>query len=265
MSDKTASLLRRIASVVLIAATLLCAIAFSVACVQIYRSGDRPFTPESIGAAWKTVAIFFYLTIVLVLGTGILHLLYPAPAKKQKGIIFPELRLAKVKARLTRKQYSDKLLQPLVKHDAYLKSMRISAVAVCMLSTAYPLYYLNDMNNFTSIDALLNKQVLDAVIPSLCFAAAALGYCYAVRLLSDISTERAIVYAKAIMLLPAPAAEKKPCGKQEKGLPSYTTFVLRVVLLVVAVGMILAGIFNGSANDVLQKAIKICTECIGLG
>ena len=85
MSDKTASLLRRIASVVLIAATLLCAIAFSVACVQIYRSGDRPFTPESIGAAWKTIAIFFYLTIVLVLGTGILHLLYPAPAKKQKG------------------------------------------------------------------------------------------------------------------------------------------------------------------------------------
>ena len=29
--------------------------------------------------------------------------------------------------------------------------------------------------------------------------------------------------------------------------------------------MIVAGIVNGSMNDVLQKAIRICTECIGLG
>ncbi len=265
MSDKTASLVRRIAAWVLAATSLLCAIAFSIACVQIYRSGDRPFTPESIGEAWKTCAIFFYLTIALALGTGMLHLLYPAPARKQKGVIFPELRLGKVKARLARKQYSDALILPLTKHEVYLRSMRITAAAICMLSAAYPLVYLNNLNNFTSIDAQLNKQVLDAVIPSLCFAAAALGYCYAVRLLADISTERAIVYAKAIMLLPAPAAEKKPSGKQEKGLPAYTTFVLRAVLLVAAVGMILAGILNGSANDVLQKAIKICTECIGLG
>ncbi len=265
MSDKTASLVRRIASITLAVITLLCAIAFSVACVQIYRSGDRPFTPESIGAAWKTVAIFFYLTIILAIGTGALHLLYPAPVRKQKGIAFPELRLAKIKARLSRKQYSDKLLLPLLKHEIYLKSMRITAAAICLISAVYPFLYLNNLDNFTSIDAQLNAQVLDAVIPSLCFAAAALGYCYAVRLLSDISCERALLYAKSIMLLPAPAAEKKPLGRQEKGLPTYTIFVLRAVIFLAAVGMILAGIFNGSANDVLQKAIRICTECIGLG
>ncbi len=265
MSDKTACILRRTAGIVLACLAVICAIACSVACVQIYRSGDRPFTPESIGAAWKSIAIFFYLTVAFAIGTGVLHLLYPAPVRKQKGVVFPELRLAKVKARLGRKQYSDKLLLPLVKHEIYLKSMRITAVAVCLLSAAYPLFYLNNMDNFTSIDTLLNAQVIDAVIPSLCFAAAALGYCYAVRLLSDISCENAILYAKAIMLLPAPAAEKKPSGKQEKGLPAYTTFVLRAVLLTAAIVMIVLGIFNGGMNDVLQKAIKICTECIGLG
>lgn len=264
MSDKI-SLVRRIAAWALAVATVLCVVAFAVACVQIYRSGDRPFTPESIGDAWRTVAIFFYLTIVLATGTGVLFLLYPVPTKKQKGVIFPELRLAKVKARLARKQYSDELLLPLRKHEIYLKSMRITAVAICMLSAVYPLIYLNNPDNFTSIDTQLNAQVLDAVIPSLCFAAAALLYCCAVRLLSDAGCERAILYAKAIMPLPAPAAEKKPSGKQEKGLPAYTTIVLRVVLLVAAVGMIIAGIFNQSANDVLQKAIRICTECIGLG
>ena len=265
MSDKTASLVRRITSVALSVATLLCALAFAIACVQIYRSGSRPFTPESIGYAWQTVAIFFYIAIALAVGTGVLHLLYPAPAQKQKGVAFPEIRLAKVQARLARKQYSDALLLPLRKHEIYLKSMRITAVAICMLSAAYPLYYLNDLDHFTSVGEGLNAQVLDAVTPSLCFAAAALGYCCAVRILSDISCENAILYAKAIMLLPAPAAEKKPKGKQEKGLPAYTIFVLRVILLFAAVSMIVAGILNGSADDVLQKAIRICTECIGLG
>ena len=36
-------------------------------------------------------------------------------------------------------------------------------------------------------------------------------------------------------------------------------------LIVAAVVLILAGVFNGSARDVLYKAITICSECVGLG
>ena len=32
-----------------------------------------------------------------------------------------------------------------------------------------------------------------------------------------------------------------------------------------AVALIVAGVFNGSARDVFGKAVKICTECVGLG
>ena len=39
----------------------------------------------------------------------------------------------------------------------------------------------------------------------------------------------------------------------------------RIVVGVIAVTFVLVGIFNGGANDVLIKAINICTECIGLG
>ena len=41
--------------------------------------------------------------------------------------------------------------------------------------------------------------------------------------------------------------------------------VLQTVLIVISIGFIVAGVFNGSARDVLYKAINICTECIGLG
>ena len=40
---------------------------------------------------------------------------------------------------------------------------------------------------------------------------------------------------------------------------------IRKVLMVVAVCLVVLGIFNGSMRDVLVKAIKICTECVGLG
>ncbi len=40
---------------------------------------------------------------------------------------------------------------------------------------------------------------------------------------------------------------------------------VQAVVLAAAIVFIIIGIFNGSALDVLTKAIKICTECIGLG
>lgn len=41
--------------------------------------------------------------------------------------------------------------------------------------------------------------------------------------------------------------------------------LVRRIILLAAVVFIIAGIFNGSMNDVFVKASKICTECIGLG
>jgi hypothetical protein len=41
--------------------------------------------------------------------------------------------------------------------------------------------------------------------------------------------------------------------------------VVRCTVLAIGVLFVLLGILNGGMNDVVQKAIKICTECIGLG
>ncbi len=40
---------------------------------------------------------------------------------------------------------------------------------------------------------------------------------------------------------------------------------IRGIILAISLLFILLGIFNGGADDVLIKAINICTECIGLG
>ena len=62
-------------------------------------------------------------------------------------------------------------------------------------------------------------------------------------------------------------AVKKP-EKKEQGsavLDGTVGVVVRSVLLVVAIGLVAIGITNGGMMDVLAKAVKICTECIGLG
>ena len=41
--------------------------------------------------------------------------------------------------------------------------------------------------------------------------------------------------------------------------------IVQAVVVVAAVLLIIAGICNGSALDVLIKGINICTECVGLG
>ena len=45
----------------------------------------------------------------------------------------------------------------------------------------------------------------------------------------------------------------------------HTVLIARCTLCAIAVVFILLGIFNGGIQDVLGKAIAICTECIGLG
>ena len=44
-----------------------------------------------------------------------------------------------------------------------------------------------------------------------------------------------------------------------------TVRIVRIVLAVLAAGLIVHGVFNGSMRDVFVKAIRICSECIGLG
>ena len=41
--------------------------------------------------------------------------------------------------------------------------------------------------------------------------------------------------------------------------------ITRIALGVIGVVFVVFGIFNGGMADVLEKAVKICTQCIGLG
>ena len=54
-------------------------------------------------------------------------------------------------------------------------------------------------------------------------------------------------------------------GKSAVDTKGRRIVILQALVIAAAVFFIVAGILNGSMNDVLIKAINICTECIGLG
>ena len=53
--------------------------------------------------------------------------------------------------------------------------------------------------------------------------------------------------------------------KTKESRPERALGLLRALLLAAALLLILAGVWNGGARDVLSKAARICTECVGLG
>ncbi len=79
--------------------------------------------------------------------------------------------------------------------------------------------------------------------------------------------------AKAAEAASADASAAKAPAAAKAGAPLYNTspetarrrVIIRRVLLVAAVIFVVLGVQNGSMKDVLVKAIRICTECVGLG
>ena len=71
-------------SIVLTAMLLITGICLCVACAAIYFSGKQPFTPESVAAAFRYIAVPVYLCIALAIGGLILDAISPAETTKRK-------------------------------------------------------------------------------------------------------------------------------------------------------------------------------------
>ena len=87
-------------SIVLSVMLAVAGVCLIVACVGIYNSGSRPFTPESVAAAFATIAVPVYICIGLVLGGFVLQAALPFPRKKPSAVRQDAARLAKLHRKL---------------------------------------------------------------------------------------------------------------------------------------------------------------------
>jgi len=127
-------------------------------------------------------------------------------------------------------------------------------IVICSLMS---LGYLINPNHFDSTGDV-TKQIGSMSIYLLPWVIISFGAltCYSVY--EEVSAKKSIEVIKTII---------KNNGKEtkEKIIMKSNKLVFQVVILVIALGLIVIGLINDGDLSVLQKAITICNECIGLG
>ncbi len=266
MTENKAAHIRLIYGSVLAGMIAEIGVLLAVSCISIYHSGEHPFTPEQIGAHWSLIAVPFYLCLVAAIGGGILDACLPRAKARVRAFHFPMVRL---QARTADGTYAPDTAAR-IKGERRLRIILRIATLLFWLGCAVPaLIYLFNTANFPNFEQNPTPEVIAACRLVLPLAVTAIGFSVATALFADASAQREInLYRSSYTGEDAVTVEacRRALPFRRAATPcKHAPLILRILLAVLALLFILLGVLGGDVADVLGKAIRICTECIGLG
>lgn len=222
-----------------------------LSCLDIYNSGPRSYSAEAIALRFQRIAIPVYIGIAGIIGGITLNIFLPLPSQRSKSLITPRETMLRMRQKVS--------VPPVQKEIRLRLVFRVITSVIFIGLMIYPAIYYLLPGHFTVEH--LNNDVISAVMITMIPAAVGLALCWGCQLLLNASYRReTAIYKQALVDGQRAAKSEIEETKCCRGLPW-----VRIVLAAVAVVFIIVGIFNGGAEDVLKKAIAICTECIGLG
>lgn len=275
MTEKHIKRIHLLYGIVLSVALAVAAVCLIVACVGVYRTGDKPyFSREEVAAAFAPIAVPVYAALALTVGGAFLHLFLPAQPVRLRAPSRPEVALA----RLHRRAELDEAEQTACEKEQILRqAMRVAIGGGCAVCTVIFLLYALNPAAFTDDATASVLQALRVMLPLLVavFVCGVLAH-FAAR--SSIKRESEIVL-RAQVRRAAEAKEATGDGVAEvhkntadetmplrkKGIPDPVVTAVRLALLAAGLFLLIYGFATGGIADVLTKAVNICTECIGLG
>ena len=210
---------------------------------------------------------FLKLPVILcvdtLVGGILLALLLPLAPERTRAKDTEEASLRRLTARLGGTAAPR---EPRLRHI-----FRAVTALLIILSGIYPTLCLAVSSRFGLAD--LNGDVIRAVIPVLAATAVALLLSVLCSYLCLASVKREAEACKRLLAMRAESpvapvegalggSRRQPLSEEKK---KTVTRIVQGVLLALAVALILLGVLNGGIDDVLGKAVRICTECIGLG
>ena len=266
MTIQTKGRIHLVYGILLSVLILTVGVCFALSCVSICQSGDSPFTRESITAHFDRIALPTYLCIAGVIGGAVLGLVLPVDGGRVKSRRDPEDALNKLAARLDLASCDEATAAALRSERKWRRRVTVILTVLAGVTLLPAPAWCVDPTHFSVEN--LNTDIKTAALFILPCAAVSLGLLTGERLLRHASVARETAAVKAA--LAAGKGNAKPAEKvnaDKKKLTENPHFVWGIRGLILAVGVlfIVLGIFNGGMADVLGKAIRICTECIGLG
>lgn len=273
MTDKRKNLIRVCFGVFLSVLTIICGILLIVQAQRIYHSADTsPYSYEKVSSYLSEIAWVLYIWIAAIIAGGIINAVIPPTPSRIRATVYS----TKLSDRLLLRLPTDSRSAFIVRTELIKKITWIIAAIVGVLSAVMVAVVVLDHGNYSSLGDGFNPTsdmlaMLPKILPwigaSFLIAVAATVYC-------EIASKYEIKEIKKLLV-----ANKgvKPVEKEKKTffrLPEifkdekfskYALLSTRIALIVVSIVLIIVGAFNGGLHDLLEKAINICTECIGLG
>ena len=252
---------------------VLIAILLSASVIRIFLDGsawqaaghpaDWIYSREKVAAALTPILPLILISIAMTV-FGLVKGVKDEDADKpvQDTELMRDLRCARI-AEPSEEMAKERGLQKKLKIGGWI------GFAVCMV----PIFlYVTNKAHFALADAEgLDQSILALIAFVVPWTAIGLACLSVTTILQERSMQREIDAAAALLKENKDAAKAQVPVKAESTLhntPEATVrnrVLLRRILMAAAVVFIILGVMNGSMKDVLVKAIKICTECVGLG
>ena len=260
MTNEKLRKLNLIYGIVLSVIIIITGICFIVSCIDIYKSGMRPFTYESISTHFMAIIVPVVLCIVGIVG-GMVVSCFPLEKPKIKGFIDTGITLKKMSDKIDISKCDAEAQSKITRERKIRRYSNYLCIDAIVVSLVISLIYVLNKSNFPAID--INAEMVNAMLFVIPCAIVSIASIYANVLVCSASVVRELDIVKASFK----TAKKNDVGDGAHDVPSNEKmlFGVRLTIFVLAVAFIVIGIFNGGMADVLQKAINICTECIGLG
>ncbi len=250
---------------ILTALTLLCGVCYIVAVCHLYfTGGDTPYSRSSVGYYLLWLIAPSVLLFVGCIYGYILHQKEGRPYVQKP--IDKAMPLAIIRGKMPL-AVCDEQTASAVTAERKRRVLLLAIAGGVSVLCAVPALLVALNGELYSLERL-NGSIISICVVVLPLAAVALGAWVAVSLLCMRSEERELALLRKAAASPAKAnvgeaVANKPSPLEEKR--EVIIFGARVAVLLTAVVFIIVGVLNGGMNDVLAKAVKICTECIGLG
>ena len=255
MTQATAHRIHKIYGIVLTGIIILVGLCLMGCSLYIYLTGDQIYTPEKVSDCFSAIAVPVYLCLALIVGKFILNNMLPAETNDTKRSVPSYMELARITEKVDYNAVAPEIIRQVTQQRNLRKRNCIITMALLVVSFGIFLTYALNIANFPQGE--YNSAVLRGALGMLiclllpCFFAIFTVY----RNQKSIETE--IGFLKK-------APRKLHHQEAEKSKTNYIPMV-QGVLTVLALGLLVFGMAGNGAVDVLAKAIKICTECIGLG
>ena len=248
----------------------IAALSIILSCYAIYNGGDGEFSREIVAEQFSKIAVLVYLCLAGIIGGIVLSICLPVEKEDKANENAKSLKAHPnyfmVRNRLAQRVDIDTcdpdITQKIMEERSDRRIMTYVCIGFPAINSIPLLIYLCNAQNYDKY--LINQSIIPAVIFTLIWCFIALVFCITLSIITRTSQKSEIDYLKQAIALGA-TAPKKTTDLVKTKKETVVLWCARGVILALAIVFIVVGIFNGGMADVLGKAIRLCTECIGLG